>query len=172
MLKLVRPSSKYKKSFIAATKEFEREEGKGASRGSGTENASRNFNVFTDKMRDYEKGRNLPKGHVPSSYYWLVENSEVVGEATIRHKLTATLLKKGGHVGYGIKPSKRKMGYGVKILELCLKKARQKGLKKVLITCDDDNVGSWKIIEANGGVLKNKIKYQGKLIRRYWVVIQ
>jgi len=44
---------------------------------------------------------------------------------------------------------------------------------KILITCADDNIGSYKIIEANGGQLENKVENEdcGEkfLTRRYWI---
>ncbi len=167
MLRLIKPTAKYKKSFIEAMKEFHREEIKNDTDIKKLEN---NFVEFVKKMRDYEKGKNLPKGYVPASYYWLVDNLEFIGETTIRHRLTEALKKEGGHIGYGIRPTKRKRGYGTKILALALQKAKKLGIKKVLITCDDDNIGSWKIIEANGGILQDKIRYKGKLKRRYWII--
>lgn len=166
MIRLVKPAAKYKKSFLKGTKEFHRE-------GRKKYRDAKNFDydAFVKKMRDYEKGRNMPKGYVSSSYYWLVDDKEFLGETTIRHKLTKDLLKFGGHIGYGIRPTKRKRGYGIKILALGLKKAKKLGIRKALVTCDDNNIGSWKIIEANGGILQNKIKYKGRLIRRYWIKI-
>lgn len=50
-------------------------------------------------------------------------------------------------------------GYGTLLLKLGLEKAKELGLKdKVLIICDDDNIGSYKIIEKNGGILENKVE--------------
>lgn len=47
------------------------------------------------------------------------------------------------------------------------------GLSRVLITCDDDNYGSARVIEKNGGVLQDKItnKIDGVdvITRRYWI---
>ena len=169
MIRLVKPTAKYKKSFTTAMKEFHREDRKNDT---DIKKLEQDFAGFVKKMRNYEKGRNLPKGHVPSSYYWLLDNSEFIGETTIRHKLTKALLKEGGHIGYGIRPTKRKKGYGIKILALALQKAKKLGIRKVLVTCGDDNFGSWKIIEANGGVLQDKIRHKGKLVRRYWITIE
>lgn len=169
MLRLIKPSKKYKKSFVEGRKEFQREE---KTKKENIRKLQQDFAGFVRQMRDYEYGRNLPKGYVPSSYYWLMDGSEFIGETTVRHKLTKALLKEGGHIGYGIRPTKRKLGYGKKILVLALRKARTLGIKKVLITCDDDNVGSWKIIEANRGLLQNTIKHKGKRKRRYWIQIK
>jgi len=43
--------------------------------------------------------------------------------------------------------------------------AAKLGIESALITCDTDNLGSRKIIEANGGVFSDE--RQGKL--RFWV---
>ncbi len=166
MIRLIKPSKKYKKSFIDGRKELQREE---KTKKENIRKLEKDFSGFVKQMRGYEKGRNLPKGHVSSSYYWLMNGSTWIGETTIRHKLTKKLLKEGGHIGYGIRPTKRKLGYGKKILALALRKAQKLGFKKVLVTCNDDNIGSRKIIEANGGVLQNVIKRNGKHKRRYWI---
>ena len=166
MFRLIKPTTTYKRSFIAAIKEFQREERK---KDQDIKKLQENFSEFLTKMRNYEKGKNLPKGYVSASYYWLVDNNDFVGETTIRHKLTKALLKEGGHIGYGIRPTKRKLGYGTKILTLALKKAKKLGIKKVLVTCDDNNIGSRKVIEANEGILEKKIRHKGKLLRHYWI---
>jgi predicted acetyltransferase len=81
------------------------------------------------------------------------------------------LEKKGGHIGYYIRPSQRGKGYGNLILHLSLEKARELGLKRVLVTCDDNNDASLKTIENNGGKLVDKIKGEGSVVltRRYWI---
>ena len=98
---------------------------------------------------------------------------EFIGEISIRHNLTDSLLRYGGHIGYGIRYSKWNSGYGTKMLALALKKAKHMGLNKVLITCDEDNIGSAKVIENNGGILENIIEniIEGKKIytKRYWI---
>ena len=66
------------------------------------------------------------------------------------------------------------MGYGKKVLQLGLEESKTLiEDDKILITCDDDNVGSYKIIESNGGILENKIENEDAgekfLTRRYWI---
>jgi predicted acetyltransferase len=167
MLRLIKPTARFKKAFIAGDKEFP--SSKQPQPGHYFERQSMTFDEFIKKARDYEKGKSLPKGYVPATYYWLMHGSQFIGEATIRHKLNKSLLKRGGHIGYGIRPSKRKMGYGKIILKLALKKAAALGIKKALVTCNDKNIGSYKIIEANGGILQNKIRFKRTLARRYWI---
>lgn len=66
------------------------------------------------------------------------------------------------------------MGYGKAILKLVLDQYKDLIEEdKILITCDDDNIGSYKIIEANGGILENKVENEDAgekfLTRRYWI---
>ena len=79
-----------------------------------------------------------------------------------------------GHIGYEIRPSKRRQGYDTKILRLGLEKARELDLHRVLVTCDEDNIGSKKIIEHNGGMFENAIEIEGDTVKklRYWIVIE
>jgi predicted acetyltransferase len=95
----------------------------------------------------------------------------MIGITHLRHRLTDPLRKEGGHIGYNIRPSERRKGYGTKILELALDKAREIGLKRVLVTCDTDNVASGKIIRKNGGVFEGESisDRSGKPVSRYWI---
>ncbi|MGI9510085.1 MAG: GNAT family N-acetyltransferase [Geminicoccaceae bacterium] len=117
----------------------------------------------------------LPNGEkisrVPSDIYWLVEGETFIGEAGVRYTLNDWLLQIGGHVGYGIRPSYQRRGYGKLILQLALDILRAHGVEKALVTCYDHNVGSARIIEANGGVLENLIDDPrgGGRSRRYWI---
>ena len=110
---------------------------------------------------------------MPQTTYWLIDNDEFIGRVSIRHTLTESLLKEGGHIGYDIRPSKRNMGYGKRILELSLPKAKELEIDKVLVTCNETNTGSKKIIEANGGILENSIEMgEGKPAKlRYWILL-
>lgn len=83
----------------------------------------------------------------------------------MRHRLNEHLLEGGGHIGYDVRPTARRRGYATAMLRDALRKAAELGIEKALLTCDDDNVGSYKVIEANGGVMED-VRH-GR--RRYWV---
>lgn len=126
------------------------------------------------QMKDNRDISKLKPGYVPSYEYFIVDEDKFIGKVNIRTQLTPRLLQYGGNIGYAIHPKYWNMGYGTKALKLALKKAVKIGLKnKVLITCDEDNVGSYKIIEKCGGILENKVKNKDKeeefLTRRYWI---
>lgn len=154
-IKLIKPSYTYRKSYLQALDEF------GEKRPSGIlygDLARKNFKQYLKLIRDMEKGIGLKRGWVPASELWLVRENKFIGAVSFRHKLNKNLRLYGGHIGYSIRPDERKKGYGTEMLARTLKKAKKTGLKKVMITCDENNVGSRKIIEANGGVLEDIIK--------------
>ena len=127
---------------------------------------------YIQRATDYSLGRNLPADRVPCSEYWLVRDGwMVVGKSGLRHRLNESLSRRGGHVGYRIRPSERQKGYGRLILKLTLEKAWQMGLTRVLVTCDSDNMASARIIRKNGGVFQDEVscKDTGKLLSRYWI---
>lgn len=136
--------------------------------------AIEDFTAYFRSLMRYAKGVNLPSGHVPSSTFWLVSGGgRIIGRSSLRHRLTTELEHEGGHIGYDIRPSERRKGYGALILKLTLKRARDKGLRRVFITCDADNVGSAKVIERNGGELRGQETSHrtGKLISQYWIAL-
>jgi predicted acetyltransferase len=106
-----------------------------------------------------------PAGYVPSTTLWWVDGSDYLGRISIRHWLTHTLLEWGGHIGYDVRPSARRRGYATAMLAAARPVAARLGIDPVLVTCDLDNTGSRKVIEANGGVLEDQ--RAGKL--RFWV---
>lgn len=134
--------------------------------------ALEDLDAYFRSLVKYAKGVNLPVGHVPSSTFWLVSGGgRIVGRSSLRHHLTTELAHEGGHIGYDIRPSERRKGYGTLILKLTLQRAREKGLRRVFITCDADNVGSAKVIGKNGGELRGQevSRRTGKLISQYWI---
>lgn len=176
-MELVLPSTQYKDSFIETVKEFQND----------TDYTHRNqwyrtlkipdlekdFKSFVEYERSHARGENLPEGYVPCTEYWLVDGGEFIGRVTARHRLNEHLLQIGGHIGYDIRPSKRRQGYGNKILKLALQKAKELGIRRALITSDIRNVASRKIIEKNGGVLENQIPNpeMGFEALRFWIDI-
>jgi len=108
---------------------------------------------------------------VKESIFWLIDGHEFIGRVSLRHELNEELLKLGGHVGYEIRPTKRRKGYGKRILEFALKEAKKINLDKVLVTCDAYNIASKKIIEHNGGMMENQLFSDVDSVSklRYWI---
>ncbi len=170
MILLVRPSIEYKESHINMLNELKNEDKYNKI---NVSKIRKNFSKYLFEINEREI--NPKQGRVPDTNFWLIVNEECVGTINIRHSLTENLKKIGGHIGYGIKPSERKKGYGTHMLKLALIECKKMGLNKVLITCSPNNIGSVKIIENNGGVLENEIiveiDKENRRTLRYWIDI-
>lgn len=130
------------------------------------------FSRYLEVLEERERGVNLLPNHVPSTFLCAFDDQRIVGRVSIRHTLNHSLLRSGGHIGYVVVPEFRRRGYATAILRLALGVACDKlGIDRVLVTCDDDNVGSIRTIENNGGVLENVIAGPDldKPKRRYWI---
>ncbi len=130
------------------------------------------FPAFLASLEDCARGLGLPEGFVPHSTFWLVDESgEVLAVSNIRHMLTASLLREGGHIGYGVRPSARGKGYGTALLQHSLAAAAQLGITRALVTCDRNNRASARVILRNGGVLEDEVvsAQRGVVVQRYWI---
>lgn len=170
-MRLVLPSEKYFESYRQAYQDDQQYR-------LGAEEIFPSPESAIQHAYNYRHGINMRPGYIKSTMLWLIDKNEFIGCFDIRHELTVNLLKYGGHIGYEIRYGKWHQGYGTKGLALALKYAKNKlGLTRVLITCDDDNIGSARVIEKNGGVLENKVHNtledsRHVLTRRYWIDIQ
>ena len=108
----------------------------------------------------------LPAGRVPCTYRWIVDGEQVLGAIALRHQLNDYLLRAGGHIGYGIRPSARRRGLATWALGEMLGQARDLGLDRVLLVCETDNLASAATIEHHGGVLDEAHVGQPHDIRR------
>ncbi|WNS42482.1 GNAT family N-acetyltransferase [Paenibacillus sp. MMS20-IR301] len=111
------------------------------------------FPGFIRERIHMAEGLDLPAHHVPQTTYWLLVDSRPVGIGKLRHSLNEHLIRSGGHIGYAIRPGERGKGYGKLILGELIKAARQKGITVLLLTCDERNIPSRKVIEAHSGRL-------------------
>ena len=110
---------------------------------------------------------------VPDSTFFCLDEERgiFVGAVNIRHYLNDALLKSGGHIGDGVRPSERRRGVATAMIGLALDECRRLGIDRVLMVCDRDNIGSAKSIINNGGVLENEVENEqdGRIIQRYWI---
>lgn len=176
MITLVKSSIEYADSITAYRKAFEQKnECFNGIDGSSMLVQYDNIVDWFDFIKKLESIDQTPKHLVPAISYLLVDTTTqtVIGMTDLRlHIENDYLAEIGGHIGYSIHPDYRKQGYGKLILAHVLEKAKQIGLQEVMVTCDDTNVGSRKIIEANGGEFE-RLAYEdsGNVVRRYWITL-
>ena len=181
-MELIIPNQRYKDSFIKALKN-------GFYVGSQSVKSKREIQDIEENFDSFLKGITSIKVdptpvlrddgkyyvNVPQITYWLVDNGEFIGEFALRTELNDFLKRyTGGNVGYGISPEYRRKGYATKGLALLIEKAKQRGMTELLVSAAESNLGSWKAIEKNGGVLESIIEppWKNEKFKRYWIIIK
>lgn len=170
---LVRPTSALFDSWAAAVAEF----GEAHVDGSGLQAPVTPDRATLDELIEKSElladtSADLPAEAVHNDLYWLVDDGEVVGFLSFRHELNDWLREVGGHIGYSVRASRRRQGCASAGLALALDRAREIGLDRVLVTCDDDNIGSYRTIEGAGGMLQDVSDQSARgyaMLRRYWI---
>jgi predicted acetyltransferase len=168
MADLVDPSERYQGSYLEALQEFQAE---GRHLEISLEEVAAHFGDFVQHLLEQADRAKIKPGRVPHLYFWLIDGNDYIGRLTLRSEVNEHLLQMGGHIGYEIRPSRRRQGYGKLILKYGLDRAKALGLERVLLTCDEDNLGSRKIIESHGGMLENIIEVERWPVKvcRYWI---
>jgi predicted acetyltransferase len=171
---LIYPTVRLRDSWLAAREEWglsADQPGSGLHADDDVDNVA-GFSAWVRRLAD-EANTALPSraGRVHADYWWIVEDQAYLGAITLRHALTDFLLRAGGHVGYGLRPSARGRGLAAWALRAILPRAQQLGLDRVLVTCDDANLASARTIEKVGGVLEDVRQTERGLTRRYWITL-
>lgn len=166
-IKLVRPTIDLKESYLEALAEFQAE-GLAWVMDLKIEDLSQNFEEF---VRSELNKKTLWTKDIPvdETELWAVLDNVYVGRISIRHRLNADLHIMGGHIGYDTRPSYRGRGIASAMLSLALPIAKKIGIANALLTCNDSNIASIKIIEKSGGILKEtKPQFEGGPLKRYY----
>ena len=172
MPELVLPTTSVHESFLEAMDEFVAEGADNSQTAAwivtnapGWEDPAA-FGTFVEAVKaDAQPDNPRPDWHVPCTTLWWVDGEDYLGRIAIRHELNDFLLDVGGHIGYDVRPTRRREGHATAMLRHALPWALGLGIDPALVTCDDDNVGSIRVIEAAGGVLEDVRGVK----RRYWV---
>jgi predicted acetyltransferase len=129
------------------------------------------WSEYLRTLAEQRAGVNLPAGSVPGTFLVADVAGKIAGRVSIRYALNDFLAREGGHIGYAVLPPHRRRGHATEILRQSLVIARANGVERVLVTCDDGNVGSAAVIEACGGRLDSVLPAASgtALIRRYWI---
>lgn len=113
-------------------------------------------------------GINLTEGWVPAIQLVAFSvKGKAIGFLNLRLCLSNFLLEEGGHIGYSIRPSERGKGYAKETLCQGLQVAKEKNIKKTLVTCSVNNPASRAVILANGGLIEDVRNG----VERYWIEV-
>ncbi len=128
---------------------------------------------WLEQLRRNSDEKTVQKDWVVSSTFFAVRDSDrrIVGMVDIRHTLNDFLKDKGGHIGYGVRPTERRKGYATQMLEQTLAYCAILGIERVMIACYRENIGSKKAILKCGGILERTFTDDtGKTVEVYWAV--
>ena len=130
--------------------------------------------IWFEELKKRSCEDTVPEGLVPSSTYLGVreEDNYIVGMIDIRHYLNEYLTQVGGNIGYGVRKTERNKGYAKQMLKLALEKCKDLKIKKVLITCDEDNIASEKVILSANAKLEDIRNVDGENKKRFWIDLQ
>ena len=130
------------------------------------------FEEFINRIGQLSQWDDKEKQVAKSSVFLLIDETveRILGCLWLRHHIDFPIDREyGGHIGYGIRPSARGKWYATEMLQLWLQEAKKLWIDRILITCDDDNIASAKVIEANGGILEKCMEKDGVKMRRYGI---
>jgi predicted acetyltransferase len=130
------------------------------------------FSDYLAEIERYKNPRTVPVGMVCSWSRFLQDHDgRLLGGIRFRPELNAGLLIEGGNIGYDIRPSARNQGYATEMLRMVLDIARQRKMRRLLVTCFADNPASARVITKCGGVMESieRSPRTGKMTERYWI---
>ncbi len=169
-IQLVPPAVVWRETFLRGLREFQAE-GLPWWLGGDAEIAERNFGAFV--IKKLAESQRTSDGRVPKTHLWAIAEGQFVGRIAIHHELSDALRREGGRIGYDTVPSHRGRGVATEMLRLALPYARRLGLSEVLLTCDDTNAASIRVIERNGGILRQTalLAANRPFKRYYWITL-
>lgn len=166
--RLILPSIEIKEQFIDYVNEWKDE----VMVPSSCDLRGKSFEKWLKQNIAYRYEANVPSFMVSATTFLLVDdNNYIIGAIDFRHRLNDSLRMLGGHIGYGIRPSKRGQGYAKIMLKMLLDLIKQKGYQRVMISCLKSNEPSRRTILSQGGILENEIVYKDEVYQRFWIYL-
>ena len=166
-MELRRPTLADKETILNMMTEFE--EAQSAHDGGFWDAENFDYEEWLETNLNKEMGIKLPKNRVPSIQFVLFDKSDhALGFLNLRLRLNEGLLNHAGHIGYSIRPSERGKGYAKESLRQGLQIAKEKNIKRALVTCSTENPASRAVILANDGELEDVRNGT----ERYWIELE
>ena len=175
-LHLVPPDVRYRESYLAAyaemTTEIERNSWLYLGSKAPLDMPENDFEGYVRTL--LVRKTTPPPGFVRDTVFWGIVENEIVGRIALRHELNEFLTKWGGHIGYIVRPSYRRMGIATEMLRQMLLTQWAQDIGHLLVTCDDGNIASEKTIISNGGVYESTVAVEaihGAPKKRFWISV-
>ena len=166
-MELRRPTLADKETILNMMAEFEQIQS--AHDGGFWDAVNFDYEEWLETNLNKEMGIKLPENRVPSIQLVLFDKSDhALGFLSLRLRLNEGLLNHAGHIGYSIRPSERGKGYAKESLQQGLQIAKEKNIKRALVTCSTENPASRAVILANGG----KLEDVRNGTERYWIELE
>ena len=166
-MELRRPTLADKETILNMMAEFEQIQS--AHDGGFWDAENFDYEEWLETNLNKEMGIKLPENRVPSIQFVLFDKSDhALGFLSLRLRLNEGLLNHAGHIGYSIRPSERGKGYAKESLQQGLQIAKEKNIKRALVTCSTENPTSRAVILANGGQLEDVRNGT----ERYWIELE
>ena len=166
---LVKPNLSYADEIIKYKEESLKESP--LINGSAGLNRFSSIEDWLEELKKRSSEATVPEGLVPSSTYLGVREKDnyIVGMIDIRHYLNEYLTQVGGNIGYSVRKTERNKGYAKQMLKLALEKCKELKMKKILITCDEDNIASEKVILSANAKFEDIRNVDGENKKRFWI---
>jgi len=173
-LQFVLPHERYRESFLCAYEELsdaQKSDWIYLGPDGSAELIYKRFEEYVAMLHDREQ---IPPPHfVRGRTYWAIDGNDVVGRIGLRFELNAFLANYGGHIGYIVRTSARRRGVASAMLAHVLATPEAKRIGKLLLTCDEDNAASERVIRKNGGVYESMVYPEGRCLgkKRFWISV-
>lgn len=173
---LVRPHTRYRETYLDGFRELtncaERSAWIYLGEAAPLDTLDGDFDAYVNTLLKRESER--PPGFVCDTIYWGLVGDTVVGRIALRHELNEMLATVGGHIGYIVRPSYRNMGMASAMLRAILETDRAKAEGRLLLTCDEGNAASERVIVRNGGIYESSVSPgPGRPAkRRFWIDVR
>ncbi len=172
-IKLIPPSSDFAGQIMQYRSEFLEHDRSECMGGCGNLRRCESAAQWLAECARLASAETCPEGYVPSDTFLAVRkpDNRLVGVIELRHSIaSASLSEWAGHIGYSVRPADRCRGHAKEMLRQCLRICRGRGISRVLLCCDEDNIASERVILANGGTLEGTaLSQNGKRVKRFWI---